>query len=785
MPVIFISIACFTGVLAADRLGWSLSIWLWVGLGCLLLPALLLLPVKRRLFPAGGAVPALAAGCLLAFTLGAARYQGALPDLENPDYVAHFSEQDGPVAISGVVVGYPDSRDQITNLRLRVDAISSPQQEEPSPCFGLILAKIAVEESVHYGDRVQVSGYLELPPEEEDFNYRAYLKRQNIYAYLPQAEILVMESGQGNPFLRLIYSLRSRGLEAIYRLWPDPEASLLAGILLGLESGISEGVQQAFRETGTTHVIAISGFNITIVAGLFTRFFGRLLNPRRAAAAALAGIGFYTLLVGADAAVVRAAVMGGLSILAGQIGRRQHGLNAAALASLIMLLINPQLPWDISFQLSLSATLGLILYADPMAAWFLRASSRVMHHETARRIAGPISEYVLFTFAAQLTTLPVMLYHFRSFSLITFLTNPAILPVQPPIMLVGGLALILGMIWLPLGRAAAPLVFPFVFYTIRVVEWFSSLPLGSIAVGPIPLAWVGVFYLLLGTLTFGGPLLAALKARLVMASLAAGLAAALVLAWRMVYSGPDGLLHFVLLDVGTGSALYLQTPSGQRLLINGGPSTRQLSDLLGRRLPPFQRRLDYLIIASPTAQDIDALAGNLPRFQPRAVLWLGEDDLCWEAENLRVVLDENSIPVDMGKTGQTLMLSDGVRITVLDQSRRGGTLLVEYGNFQGLLPFGLLDGTIQEWRNGRDLGEVSSFLLADNGYQSSNPSAWIHNLNPGIVLLSLGIEDSRGLPDRGLLDRLAGYSLLRTDQHGTIHLTSDGEHLWIRVDSWH
>ena len=209
----------------------------------------------------------------------------------------------------------------------------------------------------------------------------------------------------------MVYKLRTQALNRVYQLWPDPEASLLAGILLGIETGISDQVQKAFRETGTTHIIAISGFNITIIAGLFSRLFSRLLNPRQGALAAGLGICLYTMLVGADAAVLRAAVMGVLSIFARQIGRRQHGINAAALASLIMALINPQIPWDISFQLSLSATLGLILYADPLSGWFVKTCSRVLPAEKAQRLAGPVSEYVLLTFAAQLTTFPVMIYH--------------------------------------------------------------------------------------------------------------------------------------------------------------------------------------------------------------------------------------------------------------------------------------------------------------------------------------------------------------------------------------
>jgi len=782
MPIIWITISFFAGVISADTLSLGILPWVVFGVGgSTLLVGLLWLKIPK--LQGLSTVPrGLIISLFIAFAAGGIRYLITLPDFKDPTYLLNFTANQTPVTITGIITDFPDSRDQVTNLRVKTELIQISAGGEFLSVHGLLLAKIPVEDQVWYGDRVELTGYLGIPPEEEDYSYRDYLSRQGIYAYLPNAEVEVLESDQGNFILGGIFGLKYKALSVLYRLWPDPEASLLAGILLGVETGISDHVQRSFRETGTTHIIAISGFNITIVAGLFSRFFSRVLNPRRGAVAAMIGIGIYTLLVGADAAVVRAAVMGGLSIFAQQIGRRQHGINAAALASLLMILINPQLPWDISFQLSLSATLGLIIYADPFAQRFLDFSSRFLPLETAQRITQPVSEYVLFTFAAQLTTFPVMLYHFHSFSINTFLANPAILPVQPPIMLAGGLALILGLIWLPLGKAAAPLVYPFVLFTIRVVEWFSRLPIRSLNTGQVDFVWILLIYLILLIATFGGPLLAYFRTFLTPSLGAAGLGILLVIIWRMVFSAPDSRLHLFLLDVGTGSGIYLKTPSGLKVLINGGFSTKRLSDHLGRQLPPFQRGLDTLLISSPQANDIDALAAILPRFPPQKVYWLGEDSLCWEAENLRSVLETNQHPVINGETGQILELGDGVRISILSESRRGGTLLVEYQRFRALFPFGITGEVREDLRMGQDLGEVTLLLLADNGYQSSNPSSWISNLNPQIIVLSVGIKDSQGLPDRGLMDRLAGYSLLRTDQHGTIQITTDGQQMWVQVD---
>ena len=190
----------------------------------------------------------------------------------------------------GLVVDYPDRRDQIQNLKVKVESVSQVGEDQPQPAYGYLLAKVPVEEKISYGDKVCLTGYLDLPPEDGDFNYRSYLEKKDIFAFLPKAEVVIVERGQGSFLLRAIYALKDNALQRIYVLWPDPEASLLAGILLGVESGISDRVQKAFRDTGTTHIIAISGFNITIVAGMFSRLFSRLLNRRQAALAAMLGI---------------------------------------------------------------------------------------------------------------------------------------------------------------------------------------------------------------------------------------------------------------------------------------------------------------------------------------------------------------------------------------------------------------------------------------------------------------------------------------------------------------
>lgn len=782
MPLIWISASFFGGILTADLLPWSGVSWfVFLGVTLFLLLGRLLIPIWMEVEFSNNPLWTLCLVCALSFSLGAIRYLRSFPDLGNPEFIANHVDPTRSVVVNGVVKGFPKFQDEYTSIIVETEKLRDSSNPIHEDVEGKILARVPVGEEVQYGDRIMLRGLLRQPPELEGFSYRAFLARQGVYAYMANAKMGVLESGQGTFFMRAISSLKRAGLRKIYKLWPDPEASLLAGILLGEESGIPDPVERAFRETGTSHIIAISGFNITIVSGFLAAAFSRLFKPFWGALSAVIGISVYTILVGADAAVVRAAWMGGLALFARHLGRRQHGVNAVAFASLIMAICNPHIPWDISFQLSLAATLGLILYAEDLTEWFMKVASHVISSDRAQRLAKPVSEYVLFTFAAQITTLPVLLYHFQTLSWIGFLANPVILPAQPPIMILGGVALIFGLIWFPLGKWIGLSVYPFVTYTIRFVELFAGLESGVIHTERLGLFFVIIFYGMLAGMTFGRKWLGSLSRLVDPAVVVIILTCGNILVWRSLFQAPDGYLHLSFFEVGTGSAILLRSPTGERVLINGGPSSSALADGLGRRLSLLDKEIELWVVASPLEEDIAALTRFVDRNPPQNVLWVGARSPSRAADYLRANLRESDVRIVDGEVGSRVQIGEKLVLEVLTESDRGGVLSITYDRLRALLPFGVSKDCFHDLRQGRDIGPLSLLLLADNGYHASNPKNWIDNLNPRLIVLSVAPDDPDGLPSPGLLEDMAGYSLLRTDVHGWIEFTTDGQKMWIDV----
>jgi competence protein ComEC len=778
VPLLWISFAFIIGLALGASLGWPAPVWLRLGLA-----ALLAWPVMRRLPPAPTPKPTIPSRLrwlvvreprlfvpplllIAAVCLGAARYQDYGPDISG-GHVAAYNDQEA-VRLVAVVAWPPDRRDKTTLLRVEAKEIAPLDGDgKPTrlvPTKGLVQIMLAGEANFEYGDRLVLEGRLTTPPEEEEFSYREYLARKGVFAYMAYPLVRRSGTGAGSPLLSAIYQLRGQAFDKLYQLFPWPEAPLLAGILLGIESDLPDPMKRAFQDTGTAHVIAISGSNIVILAELFSRLFGRFFSRWRAMGLAILAVSGYTLLVGAAPSVVRAAIMGCLSLVGVQIGRRSAGINMLAVTAAVMCLFNPLLPWDASFQLSFGATLGLILYAEPLQQWFIRLLERRFSSDAAKKAAGPFGEYVLYTLAAQALTLPVILYHFQRLSLSSLLANPLILPAQPPLMVLSGLAVIAGLVSQPLGQVLSWFAWPLSAYTIRVVELLARIPDGVLVLGEINFTTVVLMYGVILAPAFNARFPEMIKGMLRPALLviAAGLLAATL--WRAASAAPDGRLHLTVFDMQGKQVLLVRGPGGQTVLVNGSDSPRGLNDTLGRWLSPFDREIDALLLNSPQAERMSGLATLLDRYAFQQVYWGCEPPKHRSGKRLLAAFRANHIPSHVLTTGQALNLGSGARIQVHASGQSGSALLITWHNFRALVPGGIPAAAIYE----RELTNPSLIILEKRDLENTAAEEW-QAYFPQAVIFTPGAGD---LPD-------AGGNWLITNPGGWYSIDTDGEKMWI------
>src|ERR1051325_8937133 len=240
-PLMWISLAFLAGIVLGSLI--SLSIWVWLGLAAIFL----ILAILARIFPLSSFLPfflPFAFILLIALALGAARYQITVPHFD-AYHIAFYNDRDYDLLITGTLVEPPDYRDTFTNLRLKVT--DEDTADGDLSVSGLILVRVDANQIYHYGDILRVRGKLKTPPSNEDFSYQDYLAAQNVYSYMTTAEVTVLPGNAGNPIVAALYAFKDKSLENIYRMFPDPESSLLAGILLGVDTGLTDELQQIGR----------------------------------------------------------------------------------------------------------------------------------------------------------------------------------------------------------------------------------------------------------------------------------------------------------------------------------------------------------------------------------------------------------------------------------------------------------------------------------------------------------------------------------------------------------
>lgn len=715
--------------------------------------------------------------------LGAIRWGWAQP-VYDESFIAAYNDK-GFVVLEGVVIDEPEVRDSYVNLRVAADTLLSDRASQPITAHGAVLVQAGRFPEIQYGDRLRVSGELQTPPVFEDFSYADYLARQGMHSILRRAKTEVIIGGTTDLWLSLqlrffkpLFAFKARALAAIASTFSEPQASLLSGILLGVETGIPESLKDAFRRTGTSHIVAISGFNISIVVRVFLAIFQRLLGKRRAIMPTLIAIAVYSLLAGASASVVRAAIMGSLVLIADGFNRPANGLALLAASAFLMTAYNPGTLWDVGFQLSVGATLGLILYGTPFNNAVARFISQIVADETARGLLTTASESVTLTLAAQVTTLPLMIFYFHQLSLISLVANALVLPAQPAVMILGGLAMLGALITTPLGALLSWLAWPFVTFTIAIVELLAQVPGAAIQLDRF--SWPALFgmYVLIAGLTWlagrkpeGRPIgwrtwfANALLGAIVIGTFAA---------WNIYLHAPDGKLHVTFFDVGHGDAILIQTPGGRYALIDGGPTPNALADSVGRALPMGMRTLDLVVTASSTPDSLGGLPALLDRYTLSRVVMAGNAARHNAYREWTAGLASRSIPMTTAEVGQRFDLGNGALLTVVEVQDEGATLRLDYGSASFLLPIKVVTS--------KAASPATVLLAPDHGGAGSISTEFMATVNPRAVVIAVGAGNPSGDPQAETLALFEGRTVLRTDERGTIAFVTDGEQLWVTAE---
>jgi competence protein ComEC len=412
---------------------------------------------------------------IFSFSLGILRYEIKNIQINNTNLSHLVGEK---IVFKGVISDEPSVKDG--GVQLIVSGESIPEK---------VLVSTGLFPEFKYGDLIQAEGKLEKPSNfsadsGNNFDYVGFLAKDDIFYQISFAQVKIISGGHGSFIKTKLFAFKNTFIAKLNLLIKEPESSLLGGLLLGAKNSLGKELQLDFRQAGVSHIVALSGYNITIVAVSIMAVLS-FLPKALSLSFGVWGILAFAIMTGGSATVLRASIMALLVLLAKHTHRKYDITRALILAGVFMLIQNPKiLVFDISFQLSFLATLALILVSPILEKKITFITEKY-----------GLRELIVSTVATQIFVLPFLFYKMGLISLFALPANILILPVIPLIMFLGFLAGVLSFVFLPLAIPVTFICSLLLTYVLKIIYLFSHLPLASFNIKNFPLSVTVLIYL--------------------------------------------------------------------------------------------------------------------------------------------------------------------------------------------------------------------------------------------------------------------------------------------------
>ncbi len=734
------------------------------------------------------AAPARSFCCVvLCFSIGALKYRSD----DAGSILTSGPSQRRTAAIVVQVIDAPQVMGNRVRLQVRVRSVINGPLEYPCEERGIVTCSASGSgpdlSSIRYGWILGLWGAIESPPESGnpgEFSPRQYYNANGI-SFVMRVRgrqcVRVLDTCSGGTFMRdVVLPLRAHILSEIDRDIGGEEGEFLKGLMIGERSGLSPGVRRAFLDSGVAHILAVSGSNVAVMAGavlaVISFFRVSKVVSRMLTACALV---VYMLITGSQPPVVRATIMALSLFLGSSLGRRVHPLQSVGLAAMIMFTADARQLFDVGFQLSFGAVIAILLLTPRLLQIVIHREHRTMMWRLVRTV------YSLFavSIAASVGTLPLTAMAFGRLSIIGFIANLVIVPAT-------GLSVVLGIVsaavapvqaWVAASYAALNRMV--LMFTIEGAERAASLPWATVeTIWFRPIDALPYYTALACFVVLGNPP----AVRWMLIAFLAAMNASFFWPSAEIAEFMSGECRIVMIDVGQGDAILLQSPGGQNVLVDTGPPSRDGSPW-GTSVVPLLKRLDVqnldeVIITHFHDDHAGGLVQVLRSFNVRRLV----------------------VPLDIGRPAGALCARLGVQVSVASRGEILGDALSRYyvlaperressapgdPNKQSLvvkMQFGsvsmLLMGDAERDEEERLVAWYGAFLASDilkighHGSKAGTGEEFLAAVRPDVALISVGRANRFGHPAGFTLQRLegAGVEVFRTDEMGAVFLATDG-----------
>ncbi|MFQ5867629.1 MAG: DNA internalization-related competence protein ComEC/Rec2 [bacterium] len=702
------------------------------------------------------------------FFLGIARYWGA--GLLPPDEISRYISFQTPKRnrLTGVVVSIPKKLPERIDFVLACEGLTTDEREIEVTGKTQVFLYTSEPIKINYGDHVSVSGRLSFPPVSANpglFDYRKYLSYRNVHSLFSvyrREDIQRMGLARIGIFRSVISKIRQKINSVIKSTLPQLESSILAGVMLGERTALSRKIKGIFADAGVLHTLAVSGLHVGLVLFIFYAFFRGLGIPKRATYfLTIFVVILYAQVAGGRPSAIRASIMATCGLVAVLLERDKHLYNSLALAALIILLLNPFTLFDVGFQLSFMATLG-ILYLTPYFQSYFRFS------KSHRLLTYPLTSLAVSA-GALIGVYPIIAFYFNKISLVALISNILVIPQVAVIIALGFAASIVGLFSLGLAHAISTINSLFIIILIRCIGFFASLPFSFKYVVSPPLIFMLAYYLFF---TFLPKLKSSGFPRRLLLFLP--LLFLFSIAGRKIF--PSDKLSITFLAVGQGDAIHLRLPDRRDILIDGGGVLGKF-DIGEKVVIPYLlkngvSKIDTIFLTHPHYNHVGGLIPVLKKFKVKRIYYNGQnynDDLL---EGFLQIIRKKRIPLKYIVYDEKVEYN-GIKFHILSPrimrkniDSNSLVMKLSYGNFR-ILFTGDIDYKVQEESSREDI-ESDILQIPNHGTGLISPK-FLYKVAPKYGIISTKFQV------RKLEEKYSKIKFFSTSKNGAILIRTDGK----------
>jgi competence protein ComEC len=704
---------------------------------------------------------------------------------------------DESVILFGTIDSEPIRRERKISCVIQTDSVFRIRSIEQDSRRVLVMIRLAkgetFSEEMEFGKKIKLQGSLEPFPFQRnpgEFDYGKYLTLNDIQGVVSVkglSKVQVNEQKDNNTLKAWTYSVQRSLYHIIDSLHSPEHAGFLKGIIFGYCADIPPDVKQSFLDTGTIHILAVSGSNVAFVAFIFFSVFGFFRISRRAVGgAAIAGLIVYMLLTGSSPSVVRATIMATV-ILCGTLFERKADIyNSISVAALILLMWNTNTLFNVSFQLSFSAVISIVYFYPRLELLIKKIPERFEE----MKAVDMILKLFAVSLAAQLGTIPFTAYYFNRVSFISLIANIPVVPISGLNTFIGAAEVMFYFISPWIAKLYAASNDFLIWFLLGFVKQAASVSFAYVEIWHVGLVLaIGYYVVVLGVFHIHRVQVCAWILILL-------LVAGNVVLFSDLCIRVHTKLTVTAIDVGQGDAILMEFPNGKHLLVDSGPISQRFNSGEKTVVPLLKRmgisKIEYFVITHPHSDHIGGAESVIKSLRVDSLFMGSLDSTNREVRNLLECAKPRSVGLKEIHAGNQIIIDPNVRIYVLhppqsmsaEKNLNNSSLVLKilYGN-ASILAVGDAE-TSAEQRMIKRYGELLSSTVLKVGHHggiTSSGEEFLQAVHPTMALISVGNHNRFRIPSPFTLLRFKAHSVAinRTDKNGAIIIESDGNH-WVQ-----